>query len=84
MLRRFDDQIAEKTVFLNNLINSFNWGGGGETISGIERISQKHAQEPAKKKAPPPEASSLPRQDTQPSRENSWVSLLHSRSSGSF
>ena len=32
---------------------------------------------------PPPEASSLPRQDTQPSGENSWVSLLHSRSSES-
>ena len=27
MLRRFDHQIAEKTVFLNSLINSFNWGG---------------------------------------------------------
>jgi hypothetical protein len=25
MLRRFDHQIAEKTVFLNSLINSFNW-----------------------------------------------------------
>ena len=30
MLRRFDDQIAEKTVFLNSLINSFNWGGEEE------------------------------------------------------
>jgi hypothetical protein len=30
MLRRFDHQIAEKTVFLNSLINSFNWGGEEE------------------------------------------------------
>jgi hypothetical protein len=27
MVRRCDHQIAEKTVFLNSLINSFNWGG---------------------------------------------------------
>ena len=30
MLPRFDHQIAEKTVFLNSLINSFNWGGEEE------------------------------------------------------
>jgi len=30
MLRRFDHEIAEKTVFLNSLINSFNWGGEEE------------------------------------------------------
>ena len=30
MLRRFDHQIAEKTIFLNTLINSFNWGGEEE------------------------------------------------------
>jgi hypothetical protein len=30
MLRRFDHQIAGKTVFLNTLINSFNWGGEEE------------------------------------------------------
>jgi len=30
MLRRFDHQIAEKTVFLNSFINSFNWGGEEE------------------------------------------------------
>jgi hypothetical protein len=33
---------------------------------------------------PPLESSSLPRQDTQPSGENSWVSLSHSRISGRF
>jgi len=30
MLRIFDHQIGEKTVFLNSLINSFNWGGEEE------------------------------------------------------
>jgi hypothetical protein len=29
-LRRFDHQIAEKTVFLNSFINSLNWGGEEE------------------------------------------------------
>jgi len=32
MLRRFDHEIAEKTVFLNSLINSFNWGGDGDIL----------------------------------------------------
>ena len=123
MLRRFDHQIAEETVFLNSLINSFNSKGEEERqfqelkeclrnmlknprnfrvhptlplifetdaskkAIGAALIQEVKTEEVIEQRLIYTASRSLtilPRQDTQPSGENSWVSLLHSRSSGRF